>query len=427
MKRLFIFLLKISLLSCFGLSADENKSIVILAGRDFNDHGMHEFRAGALLLAKDLNDAKLGVTVTVIENNWPMDDKVLVEADALVIYGDGFEKHFLNGYFDVVDKWVKSGKALGLIHTACQVPRGEKSDYLLNWTGSFYENYFSKTKHWECLLTLDSNHPISRGVKAFKIYDEWLLNLRYAPSANVSTVAKALFEDKAGDKEEPLLWTSEKPGQGRSFTYTGGHYHESWKLRPLRKLILNSLLWLVGNEVPEKGVATKTLSDVEFKKNMSPDQGKNLWQEETANLAKSKRVYVSPVLTDKFPNKSVQIDFPVDGAKEIVLLVLDGGDGISNDHVVWVDPHFKMTDGSIKPLTELSWACAMTGWRDIRIDQGLDARSLRLNGKIVKGIATHSISLIRYLLPEGVESFATGAGLADSDSGGSVQFEVYLK
>src|SRR5687767_10943309 len=47
------------------------KRIVLLAGRPSHPPGMHEFRAGSLLLQKSLSGVK-GVTVDVIANGWPV-------------------------------------------------------------------------------------------------------------------------------------------------------------------------------------------------------------------------------------------------------------------------------------------------------------------------------------------------------------------
>src|SRR5215207_5321922 len=74
-----------------------NKRIVIIAGRPSHPPGMHEFRAGSLLLQKALAGVK-GVTVEVIPMGWPtktVDGKevdnhaALDGADAVLIYADG--------------------------------------------------------------------------------------------------------------------------------------------------------------------------------------------------------------------------------------------------------------------------------------------------------------------------------------------------
>src|SRR5436853_2019196 len=81
-----LFLLTASLLGTSALAAD--KKIVLIAGKPSHPPGMHEFRAGCLLLQKCLQNAT-GVTTSVYSNGWPESPEILDHADAVVIYADG--------------------------------------------------------------------------------------------------------------------------------------------------------------------------------------------------------------------------------------------------------------------------------------------------------------------------------------------------
>ena len=107
----------------------------------------------------------------------------------------------------------------------------------------------------------------------------------------------------------------------------------------------------------------------------------------------------------------------------MILLVLDGGNGIKCDHAVWAYPVLTDIENEKQvSLTDLKWEQALTGWRSIKINKGLNGQNLELNGREVKGIATHSVSVIRYKVPEGMTRFQTTAGQADLRDGGSIQF-----
>src|SRR4051795_3876116 len=80
-----------------GAQSKTPKQIVLIAGRPSHPPGMHEFRAGSLLLQKALSGVK-GVTVDVIPMGWPtkivdgkaVDDHAALDgADAVFIYADG--------------------------------------------------------------------------------------------------------------------------------------------------------------------------------------------------------------------------------------------------------------------------------------------------------------------------------------------------
>src|SRR5438876_8791679 len=73
-----------------GTAAD--KKIVLIAGKPSHPPGMHEFRAGCLLL-KSCLDNVAGAQCVVYSNGWPQVDTAFDGADAVVIYADGGAGH----------------------------------------------------------------------------------------------------------------------------------------------------------------------------------------------------------------------------------------------------------------------------------------------------------------------------------------------
>src|SRR5262245_40853065 len=74
-----------------------DKRIVLIAGRPSHPPGMHEFRAGCLLMQKALSGVP-GITVQVYDGGWPAkmvdgarveDSTALDTADAVLIFSDG--------------------------------------------------------------------------------------------------------------------------------------------------------------------------------------------------------------------------------------------------------------------------------------------------------------------------------------------------
>src|SRR3989442_6211941 len=78
---------------CASLSLSAaDKRIVLIAGKPSHPPGMHEFRAGCLLL-KSCLDGVPGVSVTVYSNGWPQVENAFDKASAVVIYADGGAGH----------------------------------------------------------------------------------------------------------------------------------------------------------------------------------------------------------------------------------------------------------------------------------------------------------------------------------------------
>jgi hypothetical protein len=50
-----------------------------------------------------------------------------------------------------------------------------------------------------------------------------------------------------------LAWTFDRPSGGRSFGFTGLHYHDNWGNPDFRRLIVNAVLWTAHMNVPAGG------------------------------------------------------------------------------------------------------------------------------------------------------------------------------
>jgi hypothetical protein len=60
---------------------------------------------------------------------------------------------------------------------------------------------------------------------------------------------------------EALAWAYERPGGGRGFGCTGGHFHRNWAHNDFRTMMLNALVWTAGLDVPEGGVASSVSAE----------------------------------------------------------------------------------------------------------------------------------------------------------------------
>jgi len=83
---------------------------------------------------------------------------------------------------------------------------------------------------------------------------------------------------------EHVAWAYERADGGRGFGFTGGHWHWSWASNDFRKLVLNSLVWTAGAEVPADGVPSKTPSFKELEANQDYKQSGNFDREKIEKL-----------------------------------------------------------------------------------------------------------------------------------------------
>jgi hypothetical protein len=128
------------------------------------------------------------------------------------------------------------------------VPKDKGGAEFLRWQGGYFETFWSVNPTWEANFTSLPNHPITRGVKPFKIRDEWYYHMRFAdgmkgvtpiltavppdstrgrPGANFTHGGNPEVQKHMGEPEH-VMWAYERPDGGRGFGFTGAHYHKNW-------------------------------------------------------------------------------------------------------------------------------------------------------------------------------------------------------
>jgi len=291
MNRLLIAALAVFCIGVSGFVRAEDKAakkkIVFVAGKDSHGRGEHEFRAGCILLAKALNE-NAPVEAVVTFDGWPKDDAIFEGASAVVIYCDGGGGHPIKQHWPAVEALIKKGVGLGCMHYAVEIPKGEGGgDNFTKWIGGYYEDGFSINPHWTCESILAKDHPITHGVNPFKAKDEWYFNIRFPEDKKgLTSILQGTPDDEArsgktswpkgprkvitdaSGQKETLLWALERTDGGRGFGFTGGHFHNNWANDDLRKLVLNTIVWLAKIDVPEQGVPSKTPTPEEMEANL---------------------------------------------------------------------------------------------------------------------------------------------------------------
>lgn len=256
------------------------KKIIFLAGRPSHRSGHHEFRAGSLLLANRLNaQTDLPINAHVI-SGWPKDDSVLNDAAAIIIYCDS--DSVVRNHYKRLMELSNQGTGLLFMHYGVH-PKKPKDgrDFYHPTIGGFMETGLSVNPHWVADLTAKEGHPISRGIdQPIKVLDEFYYNMNFAKGAfplataipNEKKLKPINLWNKNGPagfgKPQSLLWGFEKPDGTRGAGYTGGHYHQNWAIDGIRTLILNTIVWTAGLEVPEKGVNSKKVTEEELNANL---------------------------------------------------------------------------------------------------------------------------------------------------------------
>ena len=276
----------LTLVAVNGGAAD--KKIIFIAGKPSHPPAQHEHRAGCLLLQSCLKDVP-GVTSVVYSNGWPADASALDGAATIVVYSDGGGGHpFLQqDHLKTIGSLMDKGVGVVAIHYAVEPTKDKGQKEFIDWMGGAFEIHWSVNPHWDADFKTLPNHPITRGVKPFKIRDEWYFNMRFREGMkDVTPILSAvpdgsttnrndgphsgnpvMREMVAQGKPQHVAWAAERADGGRGFGFTGAHFHENWGNDDFRKVMLNAILWTAKIEVPSDGVQSKVTPE-QLKENL---------------------------------------------------------------------------------------------------------------------------------------------------------------
>lgn len=237
--------------------------IVFLAGPDSHLPGAHEHKAGAELLSSALRQRQPAIETINVYGGWPADESVFDNVAAVVMYCDGGDSHLINNHLQTFNRLLDKGVGVVALHYCVEVPKGSPAaPSMLAAIGGYFETHWSVNPVWTANYTALPDHPATRGLQPFSLRDEWYFNMRFmdrgitpilSAVAPASTMSRRNGPHSGNDAVRQMVaegvpqitaWSYERPGGGRGFGYTGGHYHANWDNTNARELVLNAIEWV---------------------------------------------------------------------------------------------------------------------------------------------------------------------------------------
>ncbi len=272
-----LFVLGVTALTVAGavwpcLAAPDKKQIVFIHGPASHGYGGHAYGPAFRMLARMLNENVPAVNAMVVQDDGDL--AVLDAADAIVLGSDG--GRLVKTLGDRLEPLMKRGVGLACIHYTLDPSDPKAIARLIDWIGGSYEKHWSVNPFWEADFKSFPDHPVARGLKPFKLQDEWYYHMRFVEEMKkVTPILSAVPPESTRQRPdgphsgnphvrarkgmpEVVGWVYERPGGGRGFGFTGMHTHWNWAQDSFRKSVLNGLVWIAGAEVPESGVLSKT-------------------------------------------------------------------------------------------------------------------------------------------------------------------------
>ena len=325
-------LLLVVLASLFGsaFAAEQTtKKIVLIAGPKSHGptgNGIHDYPWSVKLLKVmlDHSNVREQVRVEYHLDGMPRDLKTLDDADSIMVISDGRDgdlyqeaPHFGSPEnLAAVQKQIDRGCGFLTFHFSTFAP-DQYAKQILEWSGGYFDwetdgkkKWYSAITHKEADVEIGTpDHPVVRGVKPFKMKEEFYFNIRFAPDdvgrALLPVSAKndvatngdssAKEEKKTGKSAHPtnglsplfvvpalngrapdgnvVAWAKQRSNGGRGFGTTCGHFYSNWERDEFRKLILNAIAWTAKLDVPKDGVEARYFTHAEITKALAGVEG----------------------------------------------------------------------------------------------------------------------------------------------------------
>lgn len=242
----------------------------------------HEYFAGVNLVARLLRaQPKLEVVIVSADGDWADGPQLLERADAAVMFvAEGAKWVSANdARLAAFRGLAKRGGGLGVLHWGTGTKTAEPIAAFVQLFGACHGGPDRKFKDFEQVLPQWTNteHPILRGLKPFAapVKEEFYFALKQASKSSGVTLADSesaitpLLRIPAEDVSGTVAWCWERPDHGRSFGFTGLHFHNNWKHESYRRFVAQATLWTLNREIPSEGLAV-AVEDNDLKLQSSP-------------------------------------------------------------------------------------------------------------------------------------------------------------
>ena len=248
------------LLASFPVAAADPESgprRVLLCGQRPDGHpaATHEYVAGLAILSRQLQRIeRVEVRTVLADEPWSDGPELLESADCAVLFlAEGAA-------------WVSAGEArlaalrklaqrrggLVCLHWAMGSRTAEPVEAFVDLFGGCHGGPDRKYKFLETTLRPAGDpHPITRGVAATRLDDEFYYRLKFPEDRKGWS---SVLEADIDGVPETVGWAWQRPDGGRSFGFSGLHRHANWGDQSLRRSVVQGIVWTLDREIPSDGL-----------------------------------------------------------------------------------------------------------------------------------------------------------------------------
>ena len=243
-------------------AADKPLRVLLLwHSPDGHPRTTHEYRAGMRIIAGQLQRQR-GIQSLLVHANdpWPRGPELLDGADAAVLFVSEGAK-WVSGNpkrLAAFQRLAARGGGLTGLHWGIGTRKAEPIPAFLSLLGGCHggpdRKYTVVTARATPVAPTSAStklHPVLNGIKPFEVKDEFYYKLKFAGGLPRIT---PLLKVPINGTPETVSWAWQRPGGGRSFGFSGLHFHTNWQKPEYRRLVVQGILWTLKKPIPPQGV-----------------------------------------------------------------------------------------------------------------------------------------------------------------------------
>jgi type 1 glutamine amidotransferase len=244
----------ICLLEFAAASATAAEKKLLLLGQRPDGHppGTHEYMAGQRVVQHLLRDVPgLKTEIVQADDAWSEGPELIAKADGVVLFVSEGAKWVSADprRHEAFAKLAQRKGGLTVFHWAMGAKDATNIEPFARLFGGCHGGPDRKYTFYEKIeVTFAADHPVTAGLKPLTLGEEFYYHVKQAPrdAGRITPLATI----PTADSTQMVGWAFDRTDGGRSFGFTGLHFHKNWSREEYRRLITQAVLWTMNIAPP---------------------------------------------------------------------------------------------------------------------------------------------------------------------------------
>ena len=113
----------------------------------------------------------------------------------------------------------------------------------------------------EIEINFTPDHPITAGLSPLQLREEYYYRLKRAPAdaGKITPLVTIPADAESAGERQMVGWSFDRTDGGRSFGFTGLHFHANWQQPTYRRLLAQGILWTLQLPAPDEAIKALNL------------------------------------------------------------------------------------------------------------------------------------------------------------------------